>query len=231
MFGWESIINAAASKAVDLAISHFVSDVRAIEHKLDLLIFKDFNTALDYLEEAERFSKDPARSTAAVGEGYRYFRQSFGIKDSWVQAISSFGMCLCCLLLDEKREFIERSKQCYFACSRTMDELAQDAFRGATSWGTSIPPVFEFQFGTAAYNEFRDRARKQLENASWLRKAEWYMTLFFNSQFAGPPTADLLVNDERYVTFRNRYLACRDMQTALLTPQMKMDALLKTGSQ
>jgi len=223
MFGWDTIVNLAAAKVLDQAVGYFTDNIRQIDHKLNLLIFKDFNTGLDYFDESRRAAGDTARAANCIREAMRYFRQSFGIGDPWVQTISGFAISVCCLLLGDREEFHIRAGQCMAACDEAMDELAAGTFTG---WGLGIviPKAFELEFGTAECEALKERAKRRVQKAGWLRKIDFNVTLFWNWQIADYPSAKAILKDRPYAVFKAKYFACRDINSALTVARTHLPA-------
>jgi hypothetical protein len=64
--GWESIVlEKAMEKLAEQALGILFDNLRDINRKLDLLLDKDLNTALDYLEQGNRTDTNDQRNSYA----------------------------------------------------------------------------------------------------------------------------------------------------------------------
>ena len=71
---WKSVVlEKAMEKLAEQALSILFDNLRDINRKLDLLLDKDFNTALDYLEQFNRTGTNDQKKNCLM-QACHYFR-------------------------------------------------------------------------------------------------------------------------------------------------------------
>lgn len=202
MPSWEFyVLEKAASKIFDKAIGKLFDSLQEINRKLDLIVYQDFNVAIDYLDECLRHLDDETRKEDSLIKACKKFRESYGINDLWVQIISSYGMSVCYLLLDDINEFEFRSRQCVDDCQKLLLSLINEAYSLKHYIGYHIPSAFLSEFGDNEYEKFRDLSKEFAKNS--LTKKILYSFGRSNTH-----SGVLLLENKRYANWKIKYFTC-----------------------
>lgn len=232
--GWELVVvEKAIQKIADQAIALLFDKLKEINNKLDLLIEKDFNTALDYLEEYTRCGSGDHKKEC-LNKAYEYFREAYGIKDLWMQVNAGFGMCICLLITNDRDEYGFRARQCIQNCNQLMVELIQEAYKFRV--GQNIADLFAIEHAREEFDEFT-RLADTLAVKSPLRSyTDWNIKLKYRMgqyPYVKPLNKNFLkilpyldyakinpvtqLRSKRYMIWKTKYFTCKNISEAMST--------------